>query len=263
MDERKRKVAEVRVKELKALVATIEGELAQSRQVLEELETKRTAAMVEALEKGQRADVAGKTAAMARQRETIEGLVAEGEVVANMLLHAEESLRPFLVREKLLADAEQWEAGCYQVKALYDQREDSWDARKKYHLAAWERDELGLAILLAAGVGAEKEVRRHGPKQRYLTGTPDHYVPFSGLYVEVWVALRELQRELKGSEVEPPMISAVSGKAIAQALGKPQSDSVNRLARYKAFEDFYIPDRPDDSPYDELRGGIVFQYGVQ
>lgn len=259
MDERK--AAEVRVEELQGLVQTIEGELAQARQVLEELETKRTAEMTQALQRGQRADVAGKTAAMAREREKIEGLVAEGGVLHNILAHAEEALAPFLVRERLLESVQAWEAGCYEVKALHDQKGADWGALKKYHVAAWTRDEVGLAILLAAGVGAEKEIRRHGPRQRYLSGMPDHYVPFSGMYPENWIVLRQLQQELEGSAVEPPMITAVSGRAIGQALQEEEGDGVNRLRHFKGFESFYVQELPDQTPYDELRGGRVFQYG--
>lgn len=260
MDERK--AAAKRVEELQGLVQTIEGELAQSRRVLEELEAKRTAAMVQALQKGKRADVAGKTAAMAREREKIVELVAEAGVVHNILAHAEEALAPFLARERLLKTVQEWERQCYAVKALYDRRGDDWGALKKYHMAAWERDEIGLQVLVDAQVAPEGELRRHKGESEYLAGL-DHYRPFFGLYPECLIILRQLQRELQGSEVELPKIARVSGRAVSQATDQPVGDSINRRCRFKAFENFYIQEGPDESPYDELRGGVVYQYGVQ
>lgn len=257
MDERK--LAEKRVEELQGLVQTIEEELAQARGVLVTLGGDREAAMVEALERGRRANIAGKTAAMAREREKIEGLVAEREVVQNILAHAEEALAPFLIRERLLEAVQEWERQSYTVKALYDRRGDNWDALRDYHKASWERDEVGLRVLVDAGVAPEEALRRHRGESEYLAGL-DHYPVFGGLYPECVIVLRRLQRELQGSEVELPKIARVSGVAVAQALGEPVGDSINRRCRFKAFQDFYIPDRPDESPYDELRGGVVFQY---
>jgi len=254
---------EAKVEKLQGLVGGIEVELGQARQALEDLDSKRMAAMVEALQEGKRADVTAQTEAIARQRETVENLEAEGMIAQNILDNQRAELEPFVARERLLADAEQWEKLCYEVKALHDKRGDDWQARKDYSIAAFERDELGLQILLDSRVGSEAEIRRHRDKGAYLGGPIDHYTPFSGLYPEVWVLLRQLQAELKGSDVKVPQILVVSGVTVAQALAKYSGDGVNRLCRYKPFAEFYqaevVQEPPTTGDIYERGSGVIYR----
>lgn len=257
----KRAEIEAKVEKLEETLQKIQAELSAKEAGMENLGEDRRRVMVAALERGKRADTEKLTVQIAQLEAQVEALRIESEIAENLLAHAEEALAPFLVREKLLADAETWEKCCYEVRGLFDLRGVDWDGLKRCNLAAWERDELGLAILLTATGAAEKEIRRHGRKQQYLSGTPDHYAPFGGMYPEVWIVLRRLQQELRGSEIEAPMITAVSGKAVAQALQRPQDHSLNLLVRYGAFEEFYHEEVADQGPIDEL-GGVMFYYGA-
>lgn len=252
-----RKAAEARVKELQGLVQAIEGELAQSRQVLEELETKRTAAMVEALERGERAGVAGKTAAMAREREKIEGLVAEGGVVHNILAHAEEALAPFQLREKLVEAVQEWERLVYQCRGLANKRLD-WGVRKRACALALERDNAGLEALVLAGIGGEEDLRRHTDRTDY-NDLAWSALPF-GLYPEVLVLGRSLAAEMGKEGVVVTKIPRVPANEISCALAESHGDRQNRLARYKRFEADYAPELGPDEVAEEKWAGIRMSF---
>jgi len=246
-----RQEIETRIASLEEILEKVQTELTARQAGVRNLGDDRRRVMTAALERGKRANTDKLSDQIAQLEARVASLRVEAEIAQNMLSNALEELQPFRKRDQLVELCKKWEALVYECRALADRRMD-WGVRKEAARLALERDNAGLEALVLAGIGDERELRRHKDGTDY-NDLAWSALPF-GFYPEVLVLARSLAAEMGQEGIVETKIPAVSAAEIACALSQSHGDRQNRLARYKAFQDDYAPELGADEVAQDWSG---------